>query len=86
MAKGKSVVAVAESRLEASWMAERSREAIDFDPKPMPLHSQRDVLDYLARHDVDLPEEIMEWCPLKMNVRVPPMMVCLSIPRSRRWG
>jgi len=68
-------------------MAEHSMEAIDFDPKPMPLRSQRDVLDYLARHDVNLLEEIMvEWCPLKTDVRVPPMVVCLSIPRSRHWG
>jgi len=51
----------------------------------MPFCSQWDVLDYLARYDVNLPEEItVEWCPLKTDVGVPPMAGYLSIHRSWR--
>ena len=79
MAKGKSVVVVDKFRgggvsddrgKTRIW---RSREAMDFDPKLTPLRSQGEVINYLARHDVHLSEEIMmAWYPLKANVRMPP--------------
>ena len=50
-----------------------TREVIDLDPKLMPLRSQRDILDYIAKNDVKLPDKILvEWCPLKTNVMVSP--------------
>ena len=44
---------------------------MDYDPKPMPLRNPRDVLEYLAKNGIQLPPEIMEWCPLKTDVMVP---------------
>ena len=44
---------------------------MNFDPKPTPLRSQKDVFEYLARYDVNLVEEFtVEWCPLKTDVMV----------------
>jgi len=46
---------------------------MNFDPKPTPLHSPRDVFKYLAKNDVQvLPESMVEWCPLKTDVTVAP--------------
>jgi len=80
MAKGKSTVIADESRGRGvlddrgKTRVWRSREAMNFDPNPMPLRSQRDVLDYLTKYDVELPNEIMmEWCPLKTDVMVAPL-------------
>jgi len=65
----------------------RTREVIDFDPKLMPLRSQRDILDYIAKNDVKLPDEILvEWCPLKTDVMVSSPVGCSSIPKSWHWG
>jgi len=45
-----------------------TREAMNFDSKSL-LCNQRDILDYLAKNDVKLPDEILvEWCPLKTDV------------------
>ena len=65
-----------------------TREAMYFDPKPIPLRSLKDIFEYLAKNDVEVPPEIMvEWCPLKTDVMVEsPMVACSFIPRSWRWG
>ena len=36
----------------------RTREAMDFDPKPRVLRSQKEVIEYLAMYDVHLPSNI----------------------------
>ena len=51
----------------------RTREAINFDPKPRALRSQKEVVEYLVMYGVRLPSKIeVEWCPPEMNVTVSP--------------
>ena len=50
----------------------RTREVIDFDPKPCFLRSQK-VVEYLAIYGVRLPSNIEgEWCPAKTDITMSP--------------
>jgi len=77
MARGKSVVVKDEvsSRGIAYEKGKRAglrtREVMDFDPKPRVLYSQKEVVEYLAMYDIRLPSNIeVEWCPPETNVTV----------------
>ena len=60
----------------------RTREAMDFNPKLMPLRSPRDVFEYLAKNDIQVPPEIMvESCPLKTDVTMAPPHDNIFIPQ-----
>ena len=49
------------------------REAMDFDPKPRVLHSQKEVDDYLVMYEVHLPSRIkIELCSPETDVIVSP--------------
>ena len=51
----------------------RTREVMDFDPSPIVLHSQEDVIDFLKKHHVILPVSIVvEWCHPVTDVKVHP--------------
>ena len=51
----------------------RTREAMDFDPKPRVLRGQKEVDEYLTMYDVYLPYKIkVEWCSPEADVTVPP--------------
>ena len=45
---------------------------MDFDLKSTPLRSPRDVFEYLVKNGVQVPHEIMKWCPLKTDATVAP--------------
>jgi len=48
----------------------RTREAMDFDPKP---RVQKEVDEYLMMYNVRLPSNVeVEWCPAKTDVTASP--------------
>ena len=54
-------------------VALRTREAVNFDPKPCVLRSQKEVDEYLATYDIHLPSNIeVEWCPAETVVTTSP--------------
>ena len=64
------------------------RIVIDFNPKPLILHSREDVDEYLERHCGPLPSAIkVEWCYPGTNHKASPLMVlCISISRFWHWA
>ena len=95
MAKGEKFVVVGEkarsrSVVEAKGkrVALRTREAVNFDPKPCVLRSQKEVDEYLATYDIHLPSNIeVEWCPAETDVTAsPPTGGVYFLPRSLLWG
>ena len=76
MARGEFVVAGDEVRSrgvveKGTRSAFRTREVMDFDPKPCVLRSQKEVDEYLMMYGVCLPFNIeVEWCSPETDVTV----------------